>query len=370
MRPQLVSGISERPPRILVLTTHPVDVLDGADKLLAREVMRGIDAEFTWFGRLGAGRNPQIEGHRIPILSPRGIPGRLEQLQIGAISTINEPSHDLVHAVISRGTNSDSYARLRQHLPGRRRRPLLHTIPGIAEGVMPGQAIGTSVALSEHTATRLRVAGHTDVRIVPPGINLDRWPVTPVPESEIPTVLFAGHSDPDGGAREAVLAVGSLQASGVPCRLRLAMRVRPHQRREVEALRIIRLAHQAGVDNVAVLGSLDDFPAVIRQADVMVFPARRLGAKADVPLTLLEAMATGRPVVTSAFPQLKALGDAVMRVPRGDVAATTAALHMVLTDDQHREHLAGAGRAVVVDGFGAAQMVAAYRELYEELLTR
>jgi glycosyltransferase involved in cell wall biosynthesis len=59
----------------------------------------------------------------------------------------------------------------------------------------------------------------------------------------------------------------------------------------------------------------------LRSVDVLLLAARDLGGKADDPLTILEAMATGRPVVVTDLPQLAGLDDAVWRVPVADLSA-------------------------------------------------
>ena len=54
---------------------------------------------------------------------------------------------------------------------------------------------------------------------------------------------------------------------------------------------------RAGLDSVfALLGHVDDMPKVLAEADVVVVPSRAEG----IPLIVLEAMATAKPVVCSA----------------------------------------------------------------------
>jgi glycosyltransferase involved in cell wall biosynthesis len=56
-------------------------------------------------------------------------------------------------------------------------------------------------------------------------------------------------------------------------------------------------ARAAGITEVVVRGRTRDMPAAVAGLDVLLLPARHLHGKADNPLTVLEAMATGRPVV-------------------------------------------------------------------------
>ena len=62
--------------RALLLTSHPVDGRDGADKEIAvalAEGLRGVD--FTYVGRVGV-RSP-VRGRKVAVLSRRGMPGLL-----------------------------------------------------------------------------------------------------------------------------------------------------------------------------------------------------------------------------------------------------------------------------------------------------
>ena len=109
-------------------------------------------------------------------------------------------------------------------------------------------------------------------------------------------------------------------------------------------------------------------PAMIGTVDVLLLPARDLGGKADVPLTVLEAMSGGRPVVVSDLPQMASLGDAVGRVGVGDADALVAEVARLQDEPGLWTARAVAGRELVEQKFSRTQMVARYAELYDELL--
>jgi glycosyltransferase involved in cell wall biosynthesis len=94
---------------------------------------------------------------------------------------------------------------------------------------------------------------------------------------------------------------------------------------------------RAGVsDNVRWIGRVDeaDKPALYRMADVFAFPTAYEG----FGLPILEAMASGTPVVANDIPVVQeVVGDAAYLVPDGGVREMAGALLSLLVDDALRE---------------------------------
>jgi rhamnosyl/mannosyltransferase len=91
-------------------------------------------------------------------------------------------------------------------------------------------------------------------------------------------------------------------------------------------------------------------------------------------VVLLEAMACGLPVVTTelgtgtSFVNLHQQTGLV--VPPGDRAALAAALRSLLADSMTRQRYGAAARRRVEQEFSEAQMLAATKALYREVLAR
>ncbi|MFG2769950.1 glycosyltransferase family 4 protein [Streptomyces sp. NPDC048350] len=362
--------VSARPPRVLLLTGSPLDGADGADVGLARDVLRALpDMEFLWFCQWPArrGRPPPPVGRAVRLWSPGGaqqIPVRLQAALAGAVAARRA---DLVHAFVTIGHAFPAYSWLRPLMLGAR--PVVHTVPGVMEARLLARTrpLGTTVALSESMARRLRAANFGDVRVIPPMIRLSEWPFLPRPAG-VPTVLFAGHLDAQGGALTAVEAAAEAARSGVVFRLVLVMSGRPGQNTGALRRELRERAGAGGLTDVEVRGYADDMQAHLASAHVLLFPPPVIGGTADIPLTVLRALATGRPAILSDLPQFADFGDAVLRAPAGDARRTGQQLAWLLEQPRVWDMLAERGRATVEESFGPERFAAQYEALYRELL--
>jgi glycosyltransferase involved in cell wall biosynthesis len=108
------------------------------------------------------------------------------------------------------------------------------------------------------------------------------------------------------------------------------------------------------------LGARDDVPALLAHADLMLLPSL-----ADaMPMTVLEALAVGTPVVASDVGDVASmLGEGGICVPPGNGEALAAAVARVLGEPALRDSLRAAGRERAA-GFDSAAMVDAYEALF------
>ena len=127
---------------------------------------------------------------------------------------------------------------------------------------------------------------------------------------------------------------------------------------------LVGLADEFGVsDAVHFLGHLpyDEMPRVYRAGDTLVLPSRAEG----MPRTVIEAMASGLPVVASDLEQVAPVVErAGVAVPVGDVEGFAAGLDGVLEGDH------GDPRAVAKEGFDWAETVERTTAVLEELHSR
>ncbi len=120
-------------------------------------------------------------------------------------------------------------------------------------------------------------------------------------------------------------------------------------------------------ERVQFLGTRSDVADLMRDCDVFVRPSLMEG----LPLTVLEAMATGLPAVaTPVGGTAEVLQDGVtgLLVPPRDVVGLETALDRLLADDGLRRRMGAAARRQVETDFGWGRIVRDTLHLYEDLL--
>lgn len=133
---------------------------------------------------------------------------------------------------------------------------------------------------------------------------------------------------------------------------------------------LIRRAVELGLgDRLLWAGYRDDTPQVMAALDVLVLPSVR---PEPFGMVVLEAMATGKPVVATAHGgPLETVrdGETGYLVPPGEATALAAALVRLAQQPDLRRRLGQAGRERVCRHFTLAGHVAAFEQLYAELLS-
>lgn len=120
-------------------------------------------------------------------------------------------------------------------------------------------------------------------------------------------------------------------------------------------------------DRFHFLGFRRDVPQLLGELDVFVIPSVSEG----FPLVALEAMAAGRPVVSTRCggpDEVVEDGVTGLMIPPGDPGAIARALMILLSNRQLAMGLAKRGRARVEAGFTIEKMVGEHELVYERLL--
>lgn len=237
--------------------------------------------------------------------------------------------------------------------------PVLATVHGV-----PDREYATAARILRRCADR--------VIAVAPGVA-DRLATAGLPTSRI-RVIENGVMPPALPSRAHARAVLGLPAdvSVVGCVARMV----PQKRHDllVEAWRSLGDAHlvlvgdgptrgalersAAPSNHIRFLGERSDIGTVLAATDLIALPTDWEG----LPISLLEAMSAGVPVLTSDVADLReTLGPAARLVPPGSAAELRTALGELLASPGQRAELARRGRALVARRFGHERMLAAYR---------
>src|SRR5579872_2361623 len=125
--------------------------------------------------------------------------------------------------------------------------------------------------------------------------------------------------------------------------------------------------NELGLTNrVHFLGLRTDIPDVLGAADIFALSSDYEGN----PLSVIEAMAAGLPIVSTAVggvPELLQNGREGFIVQPGDAEQLSAAMMTLLKDRDLRRTMGAAAAARAKDKFDVSAMVRAYEELYDEI---
>lgn len=213
-----------------------------------------------------------------------------------------------------------------------------------------------TITCTEHNAEYLRkrlppVAG-SKVRRIYHGLELDRYASLQRVQIEPPLILSVGQLKEKKGLRYLIDAMAILRERGVraSCRIIGEGPLRGDLAKLVAKLQL--------EETVELLGAVPHDGVVRAYADATIFTLPCVvasdGDRDGIPNAILEAMASGIPVVstpTSGIPEVISDDVTGVVVPVADAVALADGLERLLRDPGLRSRLGGAGRAFVVKEF-------------------
>jgi len=123
------------------------------------------------------------------------------------------------------------------------------------------------------------------------------------------------------------------------------------------------LLRSRAAESVHFLGTVSERAAIYHSLDALVLPSRFEG----LPMTVLEAMACGVPVLASAVDGVREIatpGVHALLAPSEDVAAFRSELQRLLSEPNLRTRLAANARQLVENRFDARMLAAELEKLY------
>jgi glycosyltransferase involved in cell wall biosynthesis len=184
------------------------------------------------------------------------------------------------------------------------------------------------------------------------GVDVEKFHPLPKDNDE-PLVLFASRLLVTKGVSEFVDAAEQLNQKGLRARFAIAGMPDPGNPASIPPEQIDRWKHSGTVE---VLGWQNDMPAILEKTDIFCLPSYREG----VPSALLEACASGLPIVATDVPGCR---DVVMHgvngllVPPRDPQALAKAIEELLTKPSLRDRMGKAGRQIAVDKFSLQKII-------------
>jgi glycosyltransferase involved in cell wall biosynthesis len=197
------------------------------------------------------------------------------------------------------------------------------------------------------------------------GVDVDRFQPIPEPDGPV-TIAFVGRMLTNKGVRTLVEAQRRLRASHILCELLLAGAPDPANPTSIPEAEVAQWGREPGV---TWLGHVADVATVWRQAHIAVLPSHGEG----VPKSLLEAAASGRPMIATDVPGCREVvihEKTGLLVPVDDPQALAAAILRLVNSSAQRIRFGDAARRLVDERFSAdlvgKETVALYRRLLKD----
>jgi glycosyltransferase involved in cell wall biosynthesis len=225
-------------------------------------------------------------------------------------------------------------------------RAIVEQLSESAEFIVAQSVAARTCLLRAHTIDPERV------RVIPHGAPANIAARSPLREaSRPPIVLTWGLIGPSKGIEFGIEAVARLRELGLAPRYVVLGQTHPRiilTHGEAYRESLIARAYELGVDDLVEFddcyGDTASLLARVREADVVLLPYR--SRDQVVSGVLVEAVASGKPVVATRFPHAEELlgqGSGIL-VPHEDSTAIAAALHAFFTDPELAASVAAVAR--------------------------
>ena len=195
------------------------------------------------------------------------------------------------------------------------------------------------------------------------GVNPEVFLPTPEPVG-ITTVVLAARMLWDKGVGEFVEAARRIRDKGIDARFILVGDTDPENPAAVPPYQLAAW-NSSGV--VEWWGRREDMPNVFAQAHVVCLPSYY---GEGVPRVLIEAAASGRPIVTTDAPGCREIvrhGENGLLVPVRDAVDLASALEKLIADPALRRKMGANGRSLAVSEFSVEKITRQTLALYQEL---
>jgi len=377
--------------KIFLFTSVPISPpWDQGDKNLAYMLTRALShVEFhvltTSSGKPPEGNNlihhPVFRTTTPSILQKAQVFYRL--FQINQNGNAIHPAPDLNHLIYRPYRLSSRFMRL---LPELRKRPIIHTVPSTADKRHLGRELFFArkvVALSEYGRQKLIAQGLKNVVHIPTGVKLDEWLMmngnvdrakAELGISGRPTVLFPGHYAKGMGAEMMMKALPTIIKHVPDVHVIFACRKRSENDQAIEITVVKELESMGLTGHVSFFNTVSNMKKLIAASDVLALPLDNMRDKIDIPTSLLEFLAAGKPIVITDIPPMNEIfglpsGSKLgTKVPAGDVLAFARGVTELLADPSKRNQMGAIGRTVISAHFDIRKVAQQYEWLYQETL--
>jgi len=193
------------------------------------------------------------------------------------------------------------------------------------------------------------------------GVDLERFKISPDPQNEIPIVLMPTRLVREKGIDIFIEAARIAHSRGVNAKFQIAGGETNHN---PEAISAHQMQAMIKGSDVQWLGKVDDMPTLLASVDVIVYPSYY---GEGIPRVLLEAAATGKPIITTDHPGCREVvvhNHNGLLVPIKNARETAESLEVLLKDKDKRLAMGKQGRARAEKEFALNLVVSKTLDVY------
>jgi len=232
------------------------------------------------------------------------------------------------------------------------------------------------ITLSDYAKDNIKKEGFQSVERIYPGIDLEAY--QPNPQNAMvqklglkkeSVVLYVGDYEFSGAHEDVLQAARKALNENSDTKFVFACRNKTARAAQLEKETKSK-AQDLGIHTqIIFLNEIDSFKDLLDLASIVIFPARSLFRKMDIPLTLLEALALEKPIIISDIPPLNEImkAEVGLLVPPGNVQRLSEAISKLLQNPSQRIAFGKRGREMVEEHFNLKTMVKQYEAFYRRV---
>ncbi len=239
------------------------------------------------------------------------------------------------------------------------------------------------VVQSKNTYIKLKNQGIKNIQLIYPGINFEKY--QPAKKDSVLlkklklsindfVILYTGEYTRLKAVNDILEALKILFQdfkNTKNLKFIFACRIKSKMDQKKKTAAIKKLKKEKLEDKVIFLDTFTDMEKLYNISDLNIFPVQEMAGKFDIPLTLIESMACGKPIIVSKLKNLKeitgnnAFGLICKRKNPQDLAQK---IHLLKTDKKLYNKIAKDSLAFVQNNFDIKKNIKKYNKIYQDLL--